>query len=110
MGSGAYRDRAFFERRSVAPDAYGNVTDGQWAELFQVWGDFEDISGAERRDGGSVQSEVSATLAIRKTALTNEVSHADRVTVAGEVYSITVVRRPSRTGQIHLDLQRGVAP
>ena len=45
------RHRVQFNRQSVEPDEYGNVT-GEFAPLFSVWGNVRETVGRERVAAG----------------------------------------------------------
>ena len=100
--SGNFRDRVEFQRLassdqttpSDATDEYGNPIDGygnstgEYAALFSVWGDIRETPGKEALANGALESTRTATLRVRYSDATADITAADRVSVRGSIWNI----------------------
>lgn len=99
--------RCRFQRRRVEPDIYGNVNDGQWVDMFTVFGDLRLGSGREVEQGGRSDGVVAATLKVRDSRATRGVTAADRVVIEGQEFAIRAAVRPPRSATIDMRLELG---
>lgn len=104
------RHRATFQRESAGADAFGNVTQGTWATLTEVWAKFTPERSRERLEAGRMESAVSGTLTVRSTATTRGITEADRVVFRSETYNIRAIINPDQRGRfLEMAVERGVA-
>jgi len=110
MRAGTLKTRAVFERRSVgASDGRGNTAD-VWNTICSRSVSLDEMSGAERQEGGALAPVVGATMHLRRDDLTAGLTTGDRVLARGVRWNIRAVRWAGARGAgLVLDLQRGVA-
>ena len=84
MRVGPLRHRVSFQTRSSATDASGQNLD-DWTDLVTVWGQVEDLVGAEQRPAGGYSAQVSTVITIRHRA---GVSAGMRAVVGSRTFEI----------------------
>lgn len=106
---GALRHRATFQRESAGTDDFGNVTQGTWTTLAEVFAGFKPERSRERLEAGRLESAVAGTLTIRSTTTTRGITEADRVVFRGETYNIRGITNPDQRGRfLEMTVERGV--
>jgi len=86
-GAGRLNHRVQFNRQSVEPDEYGNVT-GEFEPFLTVWGNVRDTTGKERVAAGSVENNRTATIRIRSSIQARGLTEADQAVARGETWNI----------------------
>lgn len=98
-----------FNRKSVAPDGYGN-DEGEFEPLFAVWGSVRETTGKERVAAGSVENVRTATIRIRRSAQTSGLTEADQAIARGETWNIRGIAHADEKGaMLDLLVEAGVA-
>ena len=93
MKAGDLRDRIAVERNTTGDDGYGNQVVG-WAALevngkpLQLWANVRETPGKERVEAGRLEASRTATIRVRSSSLSRQISEADRVTVRGQIWNI----------------------
>ena len=87
MTKGLLRHKVTVLRVSLSDDGFQKV------EAFApvghpIWAERRDVSDAERLRSGSVAAEISTRFRLRRSALADSITAADRLQVAGVVWSI----------------------
>lgn len=87
MTKGLLRHRLRVLRVSLVDDGFNRVE--AWAQVgHAIWAERRDVSDAERLRGGQVAAEIGARFRLRRSALADSITAADRLNVAGVVWQI----------------------
>ncbi len=111
MSAGRLRERVRLERRTTAPDGYGNTT-AAWAEIVTVWGEIKPLRHGETVLAARLQGTGVVEILIRWSTDVADLSADDRAVDAraGTVYNIRAVEnRDMRKRFLTLTAERGVA-
>lgn len=107
--AGNLRDRATFERLIPGDDGYGNAV-AAWGHLMTVWVDMLESPGREAVAAGRVEAARSATLRLRRSAASLDLTEADRVRVRGRTWNIRSIGDVGRDrAMLELVIEVGVA-
>ena len=108
--AGLMRDRVTFQRMAATTDDFGNTT-GNFADHLTRSAHIVERTGKESVELGAMSDVSSATLRIRKDALTSALTAADRVVARGTTWAIRSIIQVDNKGQtLELLIQKGVAP
>lgn len=102
------RHRATFQRQADGSDGYGNTVQA-WGDFLTVWGNLRETTGKETVAGGSVENDRTATLRVRKSTESNQVTNADRASVRGGIWKILGIANV-HTDDAFLDLLLEIDP
>ena len=93
MKAGDLRDRIAVQRQVPGDDGHGNVVTG-WADLviddkpLKLWANVRETPGKERVEAGRLEASRTATIRVRASSLSRQITEADRVIVRGQVWNI----------------------
>lgn len=107
--AGLMRDRVTFQRMAATTDDFGNTT-GSWSDHLTRSAHLIERIGKESIEGGAMADVSSATLRVRKDALTAALSAADRVVARGQTWAIRSIVQVDNKGQtLEFLIEKGVA-
>lgn len=107
--AGLMRDRVTFQRMAATTDDFGNTT-GSWSDHLTRSGHLIERMGKESVEGGALSDVSTATLRVRKDALTGALTAADRVVTRGSTWAIRSIIQVDNKGQtLELLIEKGVA-
>lgn len=103
MHAGRLREEVQFERHDDVPDGYGNTTSGwtAWPNGSTVFrADIRERPGQEKIDAGAVASHSIATVRLRKTPLSEQITTTDRAVFRGKTWNIEAITQIDRPGRV----------
>ncbi len=103
MDPGHLDKRARFRRR-VKTGEGGAGSRGAYADLFTVAASFRPLSARVLAEAGSLTDGIEASLVVRDTARTRDLTKADRVIVDGRDFAIESVPLSDRSGWLRMKL------
>ena len=98
--AGQLRHRVTLQRPAAVTSPYGQVTT-TWADIAEVWADFNPLSVREFIGQGTTQSQVSARVVIRYR---EDVNAAWRLVHRGKTYNIAGVLADPDSGREYITL------
>ena len=90
MRAGDLRDRVTIQRAATADDGFGNTISG-WSDLLTVWANIRETPGKEAVAAGRIEASRTATIRVRASSQSRNVTAADRVHARGQVWNIRSV-------------------
>lgn len=108
MRAGDLRDRITVQRPTTGDDGFGNVTTG-WADLCTLWANIRETPGKEAVAAGRIEASRTATIWVRDSSVSRDITAADRVVYAGQVWNIRGVGRAIDRTMRELLVEAGVA-
>ncbi|WP_245594952.1 phage head closure protein [Gemmobacter nectariphilus] len=87
IGAGSLRDRITVQRAVEGDDGYGNKVVG-WADHLTLWANVRETTGKERVDAGRVEASRTATIRIRASSASREISEKHRLIARGKIWNI----------------------
>lgn len=110
MQAGRFRDEIIFQRLVEGDDGYGNPVTGWDEDHHRDWGDLLETTGRERLAAGRIEAPTSATLRVRASPETVDLTDADRVLARGRLWNIRGIAAMGRKGEaLDMLLEGGVA-
>ena len=95
MTAGKLRDRVTFQRNTTSDDGYGNTVNG-WADHLTVWADVLERLGGEKVKAGLVEASRMATIRVRRSTDTLDITEADRISARGTIWNIRSIAAVGR--------------
>jgi SPP1 family predicted phage head-tail adaptor len=92
--SGRLRDRIIVQRAVGGDDGYGNVINS-WADHLTLWADVREALGKETVAAGRVEESRTATIRVRASTQSREITAADRLSVRGNIWNIRSISEVS---------------
>ena len=103
MQAGRLNHRIQFNRRDIdGSDEYGNPS-REYVPLFTVWGNVRGTTGRERVRAGSIENLRTATIRIRASSQSRELTEGDQAQARGETWDILGIANADDKG-VMLDL------
>ena len=93
MKAGDLSDRIAVQRYVEGDDGYGNVV-VSWAALeangkpLKLWANIRETPGKERVEAGRLEASRTATIRVRVSSLSRQITEADRLIARGSVWNI----------------------
>lgn len=109
MPAARLNDRVTFQRRVIDPDGYGNEG-GDLVNLFCAWADMLETPGREGLAAGRVEASRTATVRIRRSPESLDLTAADTMLARCETWAIISIGNVARDrALLELVCQTGVA-
>lgn len=102
MDPGRIDKRVTFRRREKKPGG-GR---GDYHDLFRTSAEFRPLSARALAEAGSITDGIEATLVVRDTPRTRDLTNADRVLIDGRDFAIESVPLGDRTGWLWIKISR----
>lgn len=107
--AGQFRDRAAFQAEQKVADGGGGSTVA-WQTQFTVWAHLIPQRSREQIEAGRLESSTLATLRVRYSSDTAQITSEWRAVVDAVPYNIIAVSQPDRRQRIvEMSVERGVA-
>lgn len=97
MAAGRLRDRITIQRAIPGEDGYGNTVSG-WVDHLTVWADVLERLGAERIQSGAIEAPRMATIRVRASTASRQITEADRISMRGVFWNIRSIAAVGRDG------------
>ena len=98
MRAGDLRDRVTFQRLVSGNDGYGNVVTS-WSDHLTVWADVLETLGRERIAAGRIEAARTATIRVRRSSDSRQLTEADRVSCRGMIWNIRSIAAVGRMNE-----------
>lgn len=95
--AGRFKDRIALHKKRAGLDAAGNTVTGFDEALGSVSADVLETLGRERLASGRTEGNATATVRVRASALTRQITVADRIALRGGLW--LVIADPIEVGQ-----------
>jgi SPP1 family predicted phage head-tail adaptor len=92
--AGSLRDRITVQRSTSGDDGYGNVINA-WADHLTIWADVRETPGKEVVSAGRIEASRTATIRVRASTQSREITAADRLIVRGNIWNIRSISEVS---------------
>jgi len=99
MAAGKLTERVTFQRQSGGADIYGNTSD-DWQDILTVWADVLERLGREVLAAGRLEAPKTATIRVRRSSASLDLTEADRVVARGQVWNIRSIVAVGRSNEM----------
>lgn len=108
LAAGALDRRIVLQRATTTVNAFGEEIPS-WSAVATVWASFRPVSDGEKWRAGIVEAREIARFRIRFSADVSDLAATDRLTMDGDVWSITGVKELGRRGGLEITAERVAA-